>query len=273
MGMAMGGAKGGAKQRMPPAPEQATRDITEEELWEFVTRWSLNSDAQEKLFGLTPGAVEIVLEKFAPPEGAAEVSGKFIMFANSIQRGPPPSGARSQAAHAAPGGASGSRATGAFDPLQAFVDYWGLNADAQSKLWTLPPDVQQQVMAGFAPAAAPGMTDFSGKFIMYASSMMRPMGGKGKGKAKSMDPLTAFCAHWGLNADAQNKLWTLPPHIQQKVIAEFAPAPAPGMGADFSGKFIMYAQSMLNPAKGKGKGKAMGGVKRSFDQMEGGWLF
>jgi len=124
---------------------------------QFLQHWNLNADAAGKLYKLTPSVQKMVMNQFDPPVSNQDLSGKFIMFASSLEK-----------AHA--GSAS--------DSLSEFVRYWGLNEDAQNKLYKLSPDVAQLVMEKFAPP----MTgrDVSGKFIMFAASIEHPKG-EGRG--------------------------------------------------------------------------------------------
>merc|ERR1712194_27670 len=117
---------------------------------QFLVHWNLNADAAGKLYKLTPSVQKMVMNQFDPPPSNADLSGKFIMFAASVEK---------------------AHASAAPDSLGEFIQYWGLNEDAQNKLYKLSPDVAQLVMEKFAPP----MTgrDVSGKFIMFAASLER----------------------------------------------------------------------------------------------------
>jgi len=63
------------------------------------------------------------------------------------------------------------------------VAKWNLNKDSQHKLNSIPLEAQDVVMQQFSP---PGGAAPDGKFIMFANSICKRIGGKGgdKGKGK-----------------------------------------------------------------------------------------
>jgi len=258
---------------------------------EFISKWNLNADAQQKLLGLDPEIQGLVLRDFDP--GALRESGcdgKFIMFASSIEKrrkwGPeagqngqkggahygfdssPPKfakgAAKGQMGYASPGSAGSAdtpipEADGMF---QSFCQQWGLNEDAYNKLHALSPAAQTAVMRQFAPKGEPNQGQcWSGKFIVFATQLDRSM---------RSDPVSAFIERWSLNQDAQNKLWELGPNELNIVLTEFSPPPSP----DCNGKFIMFAKSIQNSGKGfmggKDSGKGfMGGKGSPFKGIQG----
>lgn len=155
--------------RMPASAPRAQPGFggSDAELVAFCQHWALNADAQNKFYSLSPMVQETVMGSFAPPPHMTEVSGKFIMFAASLEKGQPPVNHQR--------GAKGSKANAA-SAVQGFAQHWGLNADAQTKLQSLSPDVREAVMAGFAPP--PHMSEVSGKFIMFAASLDKARGQK-----------------------------------------------------------------------------------------------
>merc|ERR1712216_460897 len=123
------------------------------------------------------------MEGFSPGPHIAEVSGKFIMFAASVEKAHAgkagPCGVAGGKASKGDGFAKGGKAASkgaksgkapmwSEDPITAFIRHWNLNEDGQAKMWRLSPEVQQTVMASFSPP--PNLTDVNGKFIMFASS-------------------------------------------------------------------------------------------------------
>merc|ERR1712039_864694 len=52
----------------------------------FCTHWALNDDAITKLESLAPAVQQRVMAEFSPPAHMTEVNGRFIMFANSIDK-------------------------------------------------------------------------------------------------------------------------------------------------------------------------------------------
>jgi len=188
----------------------------------------LNADAQAKLMQLSEAQQQVVLSDFDPPAGAAEVNGKFIRFATSIQN--------SQALGQVP-----------LDPATAFIQRWNLNADAQAKLMQLDESQQQVVFSNFDPPA--GATEVNGKFIRFASSIQNS---QALGQVP-LDPATAFIQRWNLNADAQAKLMELDESQQQVVLSKFDP---PAGATEVNGKFIRFATSIQNSqATGYGQAK------------------
>merc|ERR1719174_1567075 len=102
---------------------------------QFCQHWSLNEDAMAKLHKLTPAVCEMVMAQFDPPQSGADLSGKLIMFAASLEK------AHSGGGKGYSGGGKGYY--GSRDVCGEFCQYWGLNGDAQTKLYKLSPDVQQ----------------------------------------------------------------------------------------------------------------------------------
>lgn len=232
----------------PSASWQKTHSGPVGVLEAFCKHWSLNADAQAKLLKLAPEVRQLVMDGFSPPPHIAEVSGKFISFANSIER------AR------APGTLSVSPPA-VHDERGSFFQYWGLSADAQAKLLQLPPDRQQAVMASFNPPA--GTNDINGRFIMFVNGFHKTpgyisTGATGFASRQSVpqkrtfestpaeSQLHAFIQHWALNDDAQTKLWKLTPEVQELVMANFAPRGT----VEVSGKFIMFAASIEKAQQG-----------------------
>lgn len=237
----------------------------------FSEHWGLNADAWTKLQKLSPEVQHIVMAEFAPPAHLTEVSGRFITFAASIERGHATAlrGGRSKDERYYPPQPMYPRDDMWYGPayppvpyigeeqLLAFVQGWGLNADAQRKLRKIPPEVQAVVMAQFAPP--PGMQEVSGKFIMFASSLEKAHATRGLRAYESAGgfypgptdegQLLFFCQQWGLNEDAQTKLRKLRPDVQQLVMAGFKPPPNLG---EVNGKFIMFATSIEKAHKGSG---------------------
>merc|ERR1711972_220350 len=57
-----------------------------EEKAAFCQRWSLHENAVERLRKMAPHVQAIVMKEFDPPSHMTEVSGKFIMFAASVEK-------------------------------------------------------------------------------------------------------------------------------------------------------------------------------------------
>jgi len=268
----------------------------------FCSTWGLNDDAHQKLLSLSPAAQQIVMKEFSPKEAASELSGKFIMFASSVQKrvqntpaapmlqiqpktysmthspmqaaqaswnampqwekpqkgmskgqwadgrqftaAPSPLGAMKGQQKGSVGGEwsrSQKPTLGAHSGVDdaastAFCNTWNLNEDAQLKLMSLSPSAQEIVMQQFKPPG--GASEVSGKFIMFAASVQKRVEAQGP---PPVDPLIAFCNHWGLNGDAHQKLLNLAPEAQEIVMREFGP---PAGATETSGLFIVFASSV-----------------------------
>merc|ERR1712173_113852 len=115
----------------------------------------LNADAVDKIYRLSPGALQIVMKEFNPKGDGDDHTGKFISFAAKVEQ--------SQR--------NGAPAAQTYmDPLQAFCASWNLNEDAYVKLQRLQPDVRGVVMQDFS--ATPGKTskEVSALLIGFANS-------------------------------------------------------------------------------------------------------
>jgi len=191
--------KGSKSMWMPPENPETS----------FLNYWGLGDDAQNKLWKLSPTVRETVMREFNPKGSQGDVTGKFIMFAASIEKANPGAAVMSSSPWAGGGKASvqaqvTDKGKGKGGPwpsvggkgrqpqgydlvseaeVAGFINYWALNADAQAKLWSLSPEAQRTVIDKFSPD--PNMAEVSGKFIMFAASMERPSPGKGKSTATS----------------------------------------------------------------------------------------
>merc|ERR1712194_825575 len=130
---------------------------------DIINKWALNVDAQQALFKLAPDVAAEVLMSFAPVncEGR-DVNGKFIMFASGV-------------AKKGKGQGKGKGAS-----IADFVTHWNLNEDSQARLCKLPPQMMCEAVSSFAPLNYEGQ-DVNGKFIMFASGLLRGPKGGGKG--------------------------------------------------------------------------------------------
>jgi len=142
---------------------QQTYGHSNETVADIIGKWNLNDDAQDALFKLAPDVAAEVLIKFAPVQyEGRDVNGKFIMFASGV-------------AKSLKGAGKGKGAS-----IIEFVNQWNLNEDAQARLWKLPPHLMCEAVSSFAPLNYEGQ-DVNGKFIMFASGLLR--GPKGSGKS------------------------------------------------------------------------------------------
>lgn len=130
-----------------------------DDIQNFIDKWGLNEDSIQKIQKLSPAALKVVIQEFAPHGESHDWNGKFILFASQVEKG-------------IMGGTSPSiRKMGYQNELQAFAMRWNLNADAQAKLNQLNPTELQIVLTDFkAPQTA---TQVDGMFIKFAGSVQK----------------------------------------------------------------------------------------------------
>eukprot|EP00928_Gymnodinium_smaydae_P073056 TRINITY_DN56319_c0_g1_i1.p1 TRINITY_DN56319_c0_g1~~TRINITY_DN56319_c0_g1_i1.p1 ORF type:complete len:471 (-),score=119.14 TRINITY_DN56319_c0_g1_i1:79-1428(-) len=279
-----------AEQREEGGGELCDED---EEATSFCLRWDLNEDATAKLLSLSPDTRQLAMKTFNPPEHYKEVNGKFIAFANSLVWKQAPR--------------RGDVAEPSEADLEAFQQRWALNEDAMGKLNRLSPGVRATVMETFNPPSH--MTEVSGKFIAFAKSVETMQdtgkgswakgasakgngggyGAWGSGKAsgyggydgepparratgpilRASSAADEFCRHWGLSADARNKLLALEPEVRRIVMDTFNPPPHM---TEVSGKFIMFAVSVeRSNGQGRGCGAWPPSSQGAWDSGSDGW--
>uniref|UniRef100_A0A7S1W647 Uncharacterized protein n=1 Tax=Alexandrium catenella TaxID=2925 RepID=A0A7S1W647_ALECA len=147
------------------------------------------------------------MASFAPPADTRDLSGKFISFCKAkLQH------------HQS-------------DPLENFVQRWGLNEDAVHRLKELPVELQFDVMNSFAPPQ--DTRNVSARFISFA---------KARVQQQEVDPLEAFAKRWGLNEDAMRWLRSMPVDQQSEAMAAFAPTPDT---RNTSARFISFAKGKM----------------------------
>mmetsp|Transcript_24322 Transcript_24322/g.54153 ORF Transcript_24322/g.54153 Transcript_24322/m.54153 type:complete len:622 (+) Transcript_24322:91-1956(+) len=180
----------------------------------FVERWSLGPDAQQALTSLPPELQHEVISKFAPlndlgqpcsnrAELGRECDGKLILFARGVAKGKgkgkhmggfmgPAMAFADYWGYSAPNGMfwSEKQAPKANISPEAFVEKWGLGADAQRVFLSVDPAVQSEVMSKFSPKNDQGVParnrsdlgrDVDGKLILFTRGVERSSKGKGKG--------------------------------------------------------------------------------------------
>eukprot|EP00931_Biecheleriopsis_adriatica_P091391 TRINITY_DN65274_c0_g1_i1.p1 TRINITY_DN65274_c0_g1~~TRINITY_DN65274_c0_g1_i1.p1 ORF type:complete len:250 (-),score=52.70 TRINITY_DN65274_c0_g1_i1:284-1033(-) len=238
-----------------------------DDLYEFCTRWSLNDQAQDKLISLSREVMMVLVRDFSPKvEPGGDVNGKFFVFARGIEQrigsavsnNVAPTSAMPQRKRiredweqdasawmqgrvAVPMVAASAPAD---DPVQTFINQWGLNEDSVRVIESMPPEVVEVVVRDFSPRGEDG--DWNGKFIKFAANVMKRLvpgsGHKGKGKGLN-DPLDNFIMRWNLNGDGQAKLrqLALHPTALEIVMSEFK---APPGDREVNGMFIRFASSV-----------------------------
>lgn len=198
----------------------------EESLVLFREKWGLSKEAVAFLQGLTDEVLEDVMATFAPPEETQNVSARLITFARKRKLAqempllPEPARARS----ADP------------DALERFVEKWRLDDGARDKLYTMPLEQQEQVMASFNPTGELG--NVSARFMSFIR-------GKDKEHQEEVnhEKLERFCEKWGLDAKAAAKLSECPRDLREDVIASFKPQ---GHNENLSARFMSFVKSREN---------------------------
>jgi len=247
---------------------------------DFVAHWGVDQASEALLRSLHPQQVDAVMMEFNPGPGTQNVSGKLVSFLRSVSTNGvrPQHGKGAQAGFAGSGHGGGGGGYGRQhrqqqqfqDPLTAFAQHWGLDEAAEQAIRTIPPALQESVMAEFSPP--PDTLNASGKLIAFMRGKMAEqglggLGGKGAGKSGGggavkrprADPIAGFIMHWGLDAEAQQLLYDLPWDVQEGVMQEFMPPPGT---QNYSGKFVSFLKKRLGGSIGgflaKGGGKQKG---------------
>merc|ERR1712217_821498 len=130
------------------------------------------------------------------------------------------------------------------DPVQTFINNWGLNEDSVRMIESMSPEAMGVVLHEFSPRGEDG--DWNGKFIKFAANVMRRVSGGSNHPAlgkRSNDPLDDFIVSWNLNGDAQAKLrqLALHPAALEIVMSEFK---APPGDTEVNGMFIRFSSSV-----------------------------
>jgi len=113
-----------------------------------------------------------------------------------------------------------------------FVQKWRLNEDAVVKLERLSPPALESVLTDFNPPETNGSDDWTGRLIVFASSIEKNI---------AQDPVKAFVARWHLNKDSVQKIHQLSAEQLHIMMTQFNP---PLDNSDLNGKFISFAASV-----------------------------
>jgi len=246
----------------------------------FASHWRLDEDALQTLREL-PGAMrQSVMEEFDPPPSTANPSGKLKAFIRTRmasaggggggggRRGPPTGeldhrgpqrgggGGRADDQGYGGGGSGGGggepskrpRDAGSSEDVDAFIDRWRLDAEAQQTLSELPEEVLAAVVRDFDPP--PDTFNVSAKLKAFARTRLKEVvggggggedgyrgggGGGGKGnrdtgsdrgrdRVSSSSPAVGdFAARWGLDDKSEQMLSGLPQDLLEHVLATFEP--------------------------------------------------
>mmetsp|Transcript_9689 Transcript_9689/g.27312 ORF Transcript_9689/g.27312 Transcript_9689/m.27312 type:complete len:603 (-) Transcript_9689:92-1900(-) len=195
------------------------------ELETFVAAWGLDEETVRFLQGLPAEALPRVIREFTPNQDTRNVGGRLRAFARSIV----------QAAAPAPQ-----------DPVQQFVEQWGLDAGSAAFLQALPEEVRLKVMLGFHPHG--DTVNLQGRLQAFARGVLARATVGGPGGGQHSGPVAAFAAHWGLGGSSVALLETLPVETLQRVLSEFKP---PDGTFNIDGRLQGFVKSVVGAAAGK----------------------
>eukprot|EP00927_Polykrikos_kofoidii_P057030 TRINITY_DN5113_c0_g3_i1.p1 TRINITY_DN5113_c0_g3~~TRINITY_DN5113_c0_g3_i1.p1 ORF type:complete len:444 (-),score=111.02 TRINITY_DN5113_c0_g3_i1:103-1434(-) len=161
----------------------------------FVTKWSLQSEAQELLASLPLEIQQKVMRDFSPRDTSRDVNGIFLKFAASVRAGQWQQQAYPeetfntipsawQQRNLVSKGVSQEVAGDAIDQdVDTFVTQWSLGQEALQLLSSMTPEQRLKVMSEFNPRDA--TTDVNNIFLKFGQGVVRGSAGKSKGKGKS----------------------------------------------------------------------------------------
>eukprot|EP00928_Gymnodinium_smaydae_P058721 TRINITY_DN4191_c0_g1_i2.p1 TRINITY_DN4191_c0_g1~~TRINITY_DN4191_c0_g1_i2.p1 ORF type:complete len:624 (-),score=101.20 TRINITY_DN4191_c0_g1_i2:77-1783(-) len=198
---------------------------------EFVTKWGLDSKAQDMLYRLDAATMYKVITEFAPTD-ETRANPMFMGFVKSVA-----SRIANESLNAGLQVAPAIVAPG--DPISDFVTQWGLDSKSVEVLLSLDPVMQQRVMQGFAP---PNPLRANQMFMGFVKSVVQRSGGSmtpapapvqvapgqelltGSAPALGGDPtIDEFVVRWGLDTTSREALIKLEPAMRNKIMTDFAP--------------------------------------------------
>eukprot|EP00746_Dinoflagellata_sp_MGD_P003946 gnl/MRDRNA2_/MRDRNA2_107629_c0_seq1.p1 gnl/MRDRNA2_/MRDRNA2_107629_c0~~gnl/MRDRNA2_/MRDRNA2_107629_c0_seq1.p1 ORF type:complete len:742 (+),score=159.66 gnl/MRDRNA2_/MRDRNA2_107629_c0_seq1:68-2293(+) len=256
----------------------------------FVVNWGLDESCRTLLHSLPPDVKMSTINEFNPGSDTTNVNAKLMTFAKrKVQlMGRSGSMGTGSAAHAGQqmvttfhGRGYGSQGGGNEMQLSAFVNQWGLDQGSQAALRGASADVQQYVMAQFAPNGS--TRNVNAVFMTFMKGAMRDMQGSGGGMAgmggmgghmggmSGQMPggghnvtgdleadLTNFIYHWGLDEGALELMMSLPDDKIVGVMQAFNPPPGT---QNVNAMLHSFVKGRLSKGeKGGGKGASLGGT-------------
>lgn len=204
---------------------QAEQHGESEKLQGFAEHWGLNDIARRKLCSIPIEEQEQVIREFNPGPNTRDVSGKLMGFIKAKSRRRP------------------VHDDHAIGPIESFCQRWSLNEEAMVRLGELSPELQDEIIANFAPRDT--SRDANPIFHSYLKSIVRKTGtGHRTGGHAQPNPLNVFAERWGLNQEAMQLLWEMPIDLQDELMSTFDPREGT---RDMSSKFISFVKSKLKP--------------------------
>lgn len=180
---------------------------------DFLARWGLDGKARDALGSLDPMTQQRVMNEFQPTD-ISRANHMFMGFMKTVS--------------GKSGVATGNAA------IDGFVAQWGLDGKSQDVLCSLDPVLQQRVMSDFRPT---NISRVNQMFMGFVKSVTNKLSAptaqeayEGSSSSFLHTPATSgnaaldgFVLQWGLDAKAQDLLFSLDFGMQQRVISEFKP--------------------------------------------------
>lgn len=217
-------------------------DADAKEVETFTDHWGLDPESRDFLLGLPLKVREAIMDGFAPPPNTRNIDGKLRAFARKTAEqlghhevGPPSHRGAPGPLRAPVNGRAAHRVA---DPVEKFVDSWGLDEFSLQLLRQQPRELLDDVMANFAPP-----TDTRNVNARLAAYIKRRISETSqdsyqqpeplslpvraytpRGPRKSLDfQLRDFADRWGIDEDAFHMLQQLQHNVLETVLNSFDP--------------------------------------------------
>lgn len=204
---------------------QPTAALPVEGLEFFIATWCLDDETVKFLQALPSEVLPRIMREFTPNQDTRNVGGRLRAFARSILQA--------------------STAT-THDPVQQFVEQWGLDASTAAFLQALPDEVRAKVMLGFHPNG--DTVNLQGRLQAFARGVLARSTPSVDQQAARAGPISAFAGRWGLDNNSVTLLGTLPPDMLQRVVTEFKP---PSDTFNVDGRLQSFVKSVASASGGK----------------------
>jgi len=184
---------------------------------QFVTKWRLDAESEALLASLQPNVLDVVLSEFEPPHGTGQVGANLASFCRMV-------------AKRRLGGSS------------AVTNGRELAWSSSHTFSTAPSTLQPQASCVGQPGCSrPPLRGSGGQVAHPAADAIgqrqRQRGVKGGPSTQLVS--SARVEKLGLNDEAEQALWNLPPKLQAQVLAEFD---TPIGTVNVSGKFLAFVR-------------------------------
>jgi len=259
-----------------PPRRRSVIEVSDDQIIEFAEKWNIGDEARNFLRDLPQEVLPVVIEDFAPREGARDIDNLLQAFAKSCMRSRNIAYHEDEhlsrpvrtplARHPEPQGRR-SRTNGGVANVQIrdFADKWCLSDESQNFLLELPREVLHAVMEDFAPRE--GARDIDNLLQAFAKSYMRVRNANPSSSRPvriSADPGPAqhhapaneevlddqifdFANKWNISEESQMFLRDLPREVLVSVIEDFSPREG---ARDIDNMLQAFAKSRYNGPKG-----------------------